>query len=335
MKKSAYENGSSAKRVKKHHPVLIVIIIFLLLAALLIASAAIFAGRLLGKINRIDYGAIKIVPPSEATDEVDVQNIENKDIDWWKTEKLDSPDLVNIILVGQDTRGEERERSDAMILCSVNIKTFDISLISFMRDLYVQMPEGYMDNRMNAAYAFGGFPYLYEVFEKNFGIIVDGGIEVDFSGFKNIINILGGVDIELTAAEAEYLGKGLHEGKNHLTAAQALSYSRIRHLDSDFGRTQRQRNVLNSIYASVKGSDVKTILSLADSFLPYVTTDMTNTQILDLTFDLGSHISSLNVKSYRIPVDDGYCDDIIRGMMVLVPDLKANHDALKNYLPLT
>ncbi len=325
---------------------LLILVIIMLIFVILFCAGAIAVNTYLGKIPRIDNDNIEIVPPSEATDEVDKPDeesenpaekppeVQQEEVQWWEGDKINDDNLVNILLVGQDSRSNTRERSDAMILCSINTKTYEVALISFLRDLYVQMPEGYMDNRMNAAYAFGGFPYLYEVLDKNFGISVDGGMEVNFDGFKNVIDALGGVDIELTSAEANHLGGGLYEGVNHLSGEQALAYSRIRKLDSDFGRTQRQRNVLNSIFASFKNADAKTLLALVEEIIPMVTTDMTNKQIISLAMDIVPHMSSLEINSYRIPVDNGYYGAMIREMSVLVPDLKMNREYLTEYLPL-
>lgn len=84
-----------------------------------------------------------------------------------------------------------------MILCSINLETGETSLISFLRDLYVQIPGGYSDNRLNATYAFGGFDLLDATLTENFGVSIDGNFEVDFTGFEAIIDMVGGIDIEL------------------------------------------------------------------------------------------------------------------------------------------
>lgn len=349
---NAKPKAQSKTKKKSGGKAALIIVIILLILVILFCAGAILVNAYLNKIQRVNNNDIEIIPPSEATDEVDepdntedpeenqekAPEIAEEEVEWWQGDKINDKELVNILLVGQDSRGNTRERSDAMILCSINTKTYEVSMVSFLRDLYVQMPEGYMDNRMNAAYAFGGFPYLYDVLDKNFGVSVDGGMEVNFDGFKNVIDALGGVDIELTSAEANHLnnlhGWALSTGPNHLDGDQALQYSRIRYLDSDFGRTQRQRNVLNSIFASVKNADAKTLLALVDELIPMVTTDMTNKQIIELAMALVPHMSSLEINSYHIPTDDGYYGASIRGMSVLVPDLKVNREALEEYLPL-
>ncbi len=245
--------------------------------------------------------------------------------------------IVNILLVGQDRRpGEGRARSDSMILCSFNKTKGTIQMISFLRDLYVPIPGGYMDNRLNAAYAMGGFELLDDALETNFGIRIDANIEVDFSGFTKVVDVLGGVDINLTQEEADWMNmgtyKGLEAGLNHMDGETALSYSRIRYLDSDFYRTGRQRNVLMAMLDSVRNIDLATAKNLVDELFPLVTTDMTNTQILEYLTTLFPLLPGAEVNSFHIPSDDGFYYASIRGMSVVVPDMELARQQLKDAL---
>lgn len=246
-----------------------------------------------------------------------------------------SEETVNILLVGQDRRpGEGRARSDSMILCSFNPKNGTLQMISFLRDLYVSIPDR-MDNRLNAAYAMGGFEMLDATLTQNFGVRIDANIEVDFSGFEKIIDILGGVDVSLTQAEADWLNRGgysLMAGMNHMDGELALKYARIRYLDSDFGRTGRQRNVMTSIFNSVRNVDLATAKALVDEFLPLVTTDMTNTQILNYVTTLLPMLPKAEINSLCIPADDAFRYASIRGMSVIVADMKAAQDLLADLL---
>lgn len=244
--------------------------------------------------------------------------------------------IVNILLVGQDRRpGEGRARSDSMILCSFNRTKGTIQMISFLRDLYVSIPGGYMDNRLNASYALGGFELLDATLETNFGVQIDANIEVDFTGFQKVIDILGGVDVELTQAEANYLNKkgwSLVAGMNHLDGEKALAYSRIRYLDSDFGRTGRQRNVLTSLLNSMRDIDLSTAKDLVDELFPLVTTDMTNMEILTYLTTLLPMLSDAEINSLHIPEDDAFYYASIRGMSVVVPDMDACRATLAELL---
>ena len=113
--------------------------------------------------------------------------------------------IKSILLIGQDKReGESRQRSDSMILATLDKDQGTVSLTSFMRDLYVAIP-GYSTTRINAAYAYGGMDLLDQTLEENFGVKIDGNVEVDFEVFQVLVDKVGGIDLELTQAEADYL----------------------------------------------------------------------------------------------------------------------------------
>ena len=209
-------------------------------------------------------------------------------------------------------------------------------MTSFLRDLYVDIPDWngrtYQDNRLNACYAFGGMGMLDLALEKNFGIQVDHNLEVDFSGFSEIINIFGGVTVNLTKAEANYLGGGLKEGSNFLNPEQALQYSRIRYLDSDFGRTNRQRNVLTALFNSIKTMNADQLTQLINKILPMMTTDMTNADITGYMMKLIPILPELEISTQYIPASGAYKSCYVRGMAVLVPDMEANRAILRETL---
>lgn len=248
-------------------------------------------------------------------------------------EPVNNDELLNILLIGQDKcEGEERQRSDAMILCSFNPATNELSMISFLRDLYVRIP-GYEDNRLNAAYAYGGFELLKETLELNFGITVDGCLESDFEGFEKIIDAVGGVEIELTAEEAEIVGAT--QGVCNLNGKQALTYARIRKIDSDFQRTGRQRNILNAVFEKVKSYQLMELAGLFSEILPMMSTDMTDDEIMTFALTLASSLSEIKTQSYSIPAEGTYKNATVRGMAVLVPDLEKIRELIfEEYLPM-
>ncbi len=245
-----------------------------------------------------------------------------------------SDGLINFLFIGQDKReGEGRQRSDAMILCSLNPATNELSMISFMRDLYVQIP-GYEDNRLNAAYAYGGFDLLKETLMLNFGVQVDGCLEVDFESFTKIVDTIGGIDIELSAKEAEIVGGGATEGICHLDGAQTLTYARIRKIDSDFERTKRQRNILSAVFLKLKDMDIMGRLGFVSEVFPLVATDMDNSSLMSLASKLAASLDNLAVETYRIPADGAYKNATVREMAVLIPDIEKNRKAIfEEYLP--
>ena len=323
------------------------ILILLLVLAILIVSLAAYAyNNILGKINRVEGGEVTLSqaeidaienetdPPEELTGDLDEHDgilDENADL-------IDQDErIINILLIGQDRRpGESRARSDSMILCTIDTEKKTLVMTSFLRDLYVDIPDwngrSYQDNRLNACYAFGGMGMLDLALEKNFGIQVDHNLEVDFSGFSEIINIFGGVSVNLTKAEANYLGGGLKEGVNFLNPDQALAYSRIRYLDSDFGRTNRQRNVLTALFNSIKTMNSDQLTQLINKILPMMTTDMTNADITGYMMKLLPILPELEITTQYIPASGAYKSCYVRGMAVLVPDMEANRAILRETL---
>ena len=258
---------------------------------------------------------------------------------WPEVERLQSEDVINILLVGKDASSAgTRARTDSMILLSINKRTNSLSMVSLMRDLYVQIPGGYSDNRINAAYRFGGISLLNDTIEKNFGVIIDGNVEVDFRQFERIIDILGGVDINLTAAEAKYLTKmgkygTLSAGVNHLDGRAALEYCRIRQIDSDHKRTERQRNLLQTVAASVKNMSVSQMIELINQVLPNIQTDLAPSEIIELaTAALGSLASGNGIKSGKVPQSGQYYGSTIMGMQVMVADLIQCNQYLKAFI---
>lgn len=224
--------------------------------------------------------------------------------------------LVNILLVGQDRReGEGRQRSDTMILVTFNKSQNTVTLTSFMRDQYVAIP-GYRPNKLNAAYQWGGMKLLTETMRVNFGVQVDGIVEVDFGGFQKVIDLVGGVDIKLTEAEVEYFNTtydwGVEVGVNHLTGSQALSYARLRSIDTDYNRSARQRNVITALMNSCKRLSLTELLGLVDDVLPMISTNISNGQIISYVTDLFPMLTSASMNNARIPVDGTFQYGIVQ-----------------------
>ena len=225
---------------------------------------------------------------------------------------------INFLLIGRDYHAEgENGRSDSMILCSVDTGAKKVTMISFLRDIYLKIP-GHGSNRLNAAYSWGGAELLKETLEQNFGVQTDVTLEIDFDGFESMIDYLGGVDIELTEQEADHLNSGhgwqLAEGPNHLDGTQALAYSRIRKLDSDFGRTERQRNVLVSLLEEYKTATLQEMLHVTDEFLNQSTSDHTDEALIGYAMEMYAMMSDFEIVTHRVPADGTYSYEKIRGM---------------------
>lgn len=250
-----------------------------------------------------------------------------------KSELFGEKSVKNILVVGQDRRpGEDRQRSDSMILCSINSDTKEIILTSFMRDLYVEIPE-HGGNRLNAAYSIGGKELLNKTIEQNFDIEIDSNVEVDFDGFINVLAAIGDLEIELRQEEADVINAdiaphNLVEGINKMNPEQLLDYARLRKVgNKDYERTERQRKIIMAAFKKVQDMNMAQIIALAIKVLPYVETEMPINEITEyIKYVMGNDIT--DIRSSRIPADRTYKEETIRGMAVLVPDLDMN----KNYL---
>lgn len=340
---------SKKKKSGKVGKILLTILCVLLALALVAMLVGVFLWeRLLGSIERVEESVATLAPEiiasieneTDPTDETFVGEVIDPSEVTWSTEPAETigneDNIINILLIGQDRRpGQGRQRSDSMILCTVNKETGTLTMTSFLRDMYVQIP-GYQDNRLNATYAFGGMPLLNETLALNFGIQVDGNIEVDFSGFEDIVDLMGGVRISLTNREASHLnannGWALHAGENLLSGEEALAYARIRKIDNDFGRTDRQRKVLTQLVNQCRNMNLAQITELLNEVLGLITTDMDNSQITGYVLELLPLLKDLKIVTQHIPAEGAYKSAWVRGMAVLLPDLEKNRQILQESL---
>ena len=255
-----------------------------------------------------------------------------------------SKQVLNILITGQDRRDPDSwGRSDTMILCSINAQTDTVTMVSFLRDLYLPIP-GHGSSRLNAAYSWGGTELLNQTLEQNFNAPIDGNIEIDFYDFMTLIDYLGGVQVELTAAEAEYLNTSgnwdvekedpwaLVDGDNLLTGSQALAYSRIRYLDSDFVRTERQRTVLTQVLEMLHELSWSEMTDAMDMLLENSTMSFTSDELFLYTLGFYPVLSDGEIVTARIPADDTWKYATVSGMSVIKADLDANEALLQQWL---
>lgn len=311
----------------------IALVLGILLAVML--SVTVYFQHLLDRANYVEphigfplgENLSSLIPPSKESSPADSPLIGGK-----------GSGLVNILLIGQDRReGEDRARSDTMILCTFDTETKEVTMTSFLRDLYVSIP-GYSDNRINAAYAFGGSSLLTDTLKENFDIHVDGTVEVDFTQFSQIIDMVGGVTMELRQDEADAINASvpgsLTAGEQWLTGSQALAYSRIRNLDADgdFSRTNRQRKLITALIRAYRDADLRAIVSMVTQALPMISTDMSRLTLLRYAAELFPVLASGDVASQQIPADGSYSIQTINDMSVLVADMEATRQFLRQTL---
>lgn len=259
----------------------------------------------------------------------------------WKSEGV-----TNILLIGNDSRENGGDgRSDAMILLSVSDRTKKIYMTSLLRDIYVEIP-GHEGNRLNAAYAFGGPELLMETVERNFEIDVNRYVQVNFEAFASLVDAVGGVELELTGPEIEYVNAYLVEynmlterpegtdymdasaaGTVHLNGPQALAYSRNRYIGTDFGRTQRQRKVLSEVVGKLPKALLSNPGGVFGGLLPNLTTNLTKKECFGLSLQAGK-ILTYELIQGSIPLEGSYQDATVRGMAVLQIDFDRNKEYL-------
>lgn len=273
-----------------------------------------------------------------------------REIESVTSEPMREDGVINILLIGSDARdGSADGRSDAMILLSISSKTKKIYMTSLLRDMYVEIP-GHNDNRLNAAYSFGGAELLMDTVEANLDITVNRYMVVNFEAFANLVDAVGGVELELTQDEIELVNGYLNEyneltgqdfgtnymdtskeGMVHLNGPQALAYTRNRYIGTDFGRTERQRKVLTEVFKGLPGALVTNSSELFDGLMPNLTTNLTQWECYRLSL-MAPMILSYDMEQGSIPVPGTYRDATIREMAVLEVDWEANREYLHKLL---
>lgn len=291
-----------------------------------------------------------------AVDDVSEDALKNQITDTpvtWDTDHVeDGPrredGIINILLLGEEAidSGSSRGRTDLMIIATMNTKNKKLMLTSLMRDLLVQIPD-HNDNKLNAAYQIGGIPLLYETIEINFDIKLDGYVRVGFNDFESVIDKLGGVNITLSGAEAHYLNttnyiskpqyRKVVAGPQTLNGNQALGYCRIRyistkdHQSNDYGRTSRQREVLNAIFDKYKSKSLPELSLMLYNIMDLIWTDITLDEF-NTYLKAAVNMGLTEIEELRIPAQNTFEEGYARKMAVLIPDLEANIKVLHEFI---
>lgn len=235
--------------------------------------------------------------------------------------------VTNYLIFGIE-EVEGASNTDTMMIASVNTKDKSIKLTSLMRDSYVEIP-GYKPNKLNSVYSKGGIDLMTHVIEETYDIDIAGSASVNFDSFENIIDILGGVDIELGQAETDYLNRtgyitnpanrNLNVGWNKMNGNQVVGYCRVRKrptlggANDDQGRTVRQRRVIKAIFDQYKSLSVFDMLPVMQECLGYVKTDLDAEQITDLLYNVVEN-GITTIDEFRLPVDNMYWDSELVGI---------------------
>ena len=281
---------------------------------------------------------------------LDTVDLDNKDLGISSTDEFakynNYKDIKNIALFGIDAEEGNTGRSDSIMIATIDPVHNKLKITSLMRDSYVNI-DGYGMDKLNHAYAFGGAQLAVKTINENFGLNVEDFATVNFSSLPIIIDILGGIDLDITNEEIQYINDYITQlnsiegtssphitfsGYQHIDGIQALAYSRIRYTSGgDYARTERHRVVLTALFEKIAATPASSYPSILNSLLPYVQTNLTASNILSLgTKVLG--LGAATLEQDRFP-RDGYSEGTtIDGVYYLDFDKETTINQIRDYI---
>ena len=253
--------------------------------------------------------------------------------------------ITNVLLVGVDgiDFDEKYQRSDSMIIATLDSNKEKVKLTSLYRDTLVYIP-GYGEEKMNLAFSLGGPELVMETIKYNFDVNIEKYIMINFAGFEAIIDQIGGVEIDVKEYQLHELNKYIGQatgggdcpvekaGLQILNGKQALSYARIRKgVGDDYERTERQREVLFKVAEKLQKTDVIKYFSIANKMLDYLRTNIEIMDGLNMAYTI-SKFSNLETEQLSIPVQELCVDEEVNGNMALRMDRYENALILNNFI---
>jgi LCP family protein required for cell wall assembly len=208
-------------------------------------------------------------------------------------------DWLNILLLGTDTRGSELNngRTDAMMVLSLHKGTGQMKLTSLIRDMLVTIPGYKIQNRINSANAFGGPLLAIKTVNELLGLNIERYCSINFPGFMDVVNYLGGVTLTLSAGEVRIVGAQRTDEPQVLDGGQALTYVRIRKIGSNFARNERQRKFLTAILDQVKKNNTDQIIDAVTAGFKAIATNLTTKEVIALLPTIISNADTLDMLS--------------------------------------
>ena len=212
-----------------------------------------------------------------------------------------------VAVFGVDSRDGNVEKgalSDVNMIVNVDRESGDIQLISIYRDMYSMIDEDGKFHKFNQAYVEGGPEQALETLNRNLDLDIKDYITVNWKAVIDAINILGGVDLEITDAEFKYMNSFIaktveatgvgsyeleHAGMNHLDGVQAVAYARLRLMDTDFNRTERQRKVVSLAFDKAKNANFSTLYSILVAVLPQTSTNVGIDNLIPFAKDISKY----------------------------------------------
>ncbi|MGF2616583.1 LytR family transcriptional regulator [Rossellomorea vietnamensis] len=259
----------------------------------------------------------------------------HKEEDYTFNGVKDKNGRINVLLLGVDSRGEEQSRTDTMMIAQIDPKTNETKLVSFMRDMYVEIP-GYQNYKLNTAFFLGGPDLLRETLKHNFDIDVQYYMIVDFKGFEQSIDILApdGIEMNVEKAMSENIGVSLQPGLQELNGKELLGYARFRaDAEGDHGRVKRQQEVIAAVKdEALSLGSVTKLPKMIGAAQPYIETNMSKLDQIGVVKDILLGNSS-DIEKLTIPVDESYTDGYYQQAgAVLEVDFETNKAELQEFL---
>lgn len=251
--------------------------------------------------------------------------------------------VMNILLVGTDERTDgfvESSRGDVNILVSINKAENTVKLVSFSRGIAVKMLDGPYAGKyewLTNAHRWAGHAAVTQALSEAFKIELDRYVRINFNTVEHVVDAIGGIDMELTAAEVKRMSKdreswGLVEGMNHLSGKMALRYARLRKVDDDWGRMARQRKCIMAVIDTLQGASFSTLNNLCDTVMPMIQTNLTKMEIAELILYSPKFITS-EFDQMTIPIANSYGGmTVMSGAGGWALDYEKNNAALHEFL---
>ena len=247
-------------------------------------------------------------------------------------------DWVNVLLLGCDSyTTNSYQRSDSMIILSMNPKTEKVKMTSLMRDTWIKDPDVGGNRKLTELTAVGGPLRTMKAINKNFGTDIEKYVLISMNGMAEVIDLLGGIDIEVTEAERKALNKGLFDlsslsgmekleksGFVHLNGNQATAFARIRKIDSDYKRTERQRIVLLELAKTLKNNTtLLTLMQVVNVLMKYIDTNMSLDEIVSVCkFGMSADLD--NIEQFRLPADGTFKSGMFGKTWCIKPNFDKN-----------
>lgn len=294
-------------------------------------------GRVVGAlliIGIFTVGLFTVFHYIEGTYQAFNQPFKKAEAESFQGEK-NTQEAVNVLLLGSDSRGEEAARTDSIMVAHYNPKTHKVKLISLMRDMYVNIP-GHGQQKLNAAYSFGGPELLRKTIKMNFGLDIHHYAVVDFKGFVKAVDLLvpNGIQVDIPYEMSEGIGMTLEQGTQQLHGEELLGYVRFRKDRlSDFGRVQRQQEVVSKLKdEAISLNSVAKLPELLNVLGSYVDTDIETSTLLTIGKDILTSETG-EIQTMRLPEDGSFENERYEGVgEVLEVDFERNKDVLMKFL---